>query len=205
MIKTTRYLILAALIGLVTAPASQAGSYSLVGVGDYANQNPSVTSKLGLGGGILFDDFVTRGVQFEFGALYLTRKFDSGGGSSDSLELTYHEIQVPVLLKFRLLPLFHIGVGGYWATAVGSVDDEDSTSPSKSNSSESISDAGMKSIDYGLLGTAGFALPLGRGGTHFLIDARYAYGLANVSNSGTTNNRDIEILAGFSFSFGRGR
>jgi hypothetical protein len=220
MIKTTRCLVLVSLTALVAVSSSQAAMLSLVAAGvspsqSYSNLGmitgtPTVTGSFGIGGGLLFDIPLAMGVGFEFGGLYLPRKIEVNGQTltpkADDVTSTYHEIQVPVLLKFRLLPMVHIGVGGYWATAMGSIDAEDATTSANSNSSETYSAAGLKSSDYGLLGSFGFSLPLGAGGTHFMVDGRYAYGLENISTgTDTVKNRDVEVLVGLSFPFGKRR
>jgi len=224
MMKATRLLIIFFITSLMLSSVAQAARLSLVGVddlatGSYSNQPsgftaPSISSKSGFGGGLLLDEMVSREVMFEIGALYLTREYGSSGGSisgvaTDSTTTTQHVIQFPVQLKFRLLPMLHIGVGGYLSEGVGSIDSQDSTNPSQSNSSESYSSANIKKTDYGLLGSVGLSLPLTMT-THFIVEGRYAYGLANVyadpnSTGLTIKNRDIQILAGFTFALGSHR
>jgi hypothetical protein len=216
MVKNTRLLILALVFGLMMSQA-QAASISLVGDVDSSNislGNPgsSTTSpKLGYGGGFLIDSMMTPGVGFEIGALYITRKteldgFSVNGGAASNLDVKTTAIQVPVLLRFHLLPMISIGLGGYWAYGIGNVNSTDTSG--NSLASGSYSTELIKQSDFGLLGSVGLRLPLGTGGVKLLIDGRYAYGLTDFNNGAYTTTakyRDVQGLVGLSFPLHGGR
>lgn len=194
----SRFLGLAVMVGLVSATASQAATFSLVGVAD--SNTPSVGggsdtygSKFGLGGGALLDFGVGSWKSFEIGALYVNRETND---TTLGVTTSAHAIEVPVLLRWWLHPMFSIAAGGYYAQGIGNV-----TTSGNETSSQSYSDAGYKTNDLGLTGSVAFRLPITTS-MRFLVDGRYNYGLTNVSSDSDTTikNRDVQLLLGLQFS-----
>jgi len=213
-------LILLSAVTLLFSGLAEASTLSIVGVGDSntfttgslpsGTTTPTVSGKFSFGGGALLTMPIGPRVGLEVGALYITRKNEANPalGSSQDITNTSHAIQVPVLLKFHLFPAFHVGVGGYWAQGIGSVDSNNATT-GVDNSSQTYSGANLKQTDYGLVGAAGFSFPLG-GGTRLLAEGRYNYGLANIftdpnSTGATEKYRDLQAVVGLSFALGHGR
>lgn len=219
MMRNPRFPLALVIAALVAAPAfAGPGSrpdFAIVGVGDLAStdvsgspaamvvngvtiSNLSVTTKakLGMGAGALMNAHFSPRLGAEIGALYVTRKFDStasftalGAPSSTVTANTLHYVEIPVALRFWLSPRFSIGVGGYYASGLGSSD---------------FTAASTKKSDYGALGSAQLRLPLG-GSTALLLDGRYEYGLANVDTSGYGNQkyRTVQGMAGLCFGMGK--
>jgi hypothetical protein len=206
MKASTRVLVLVALALFAGASASYAATLSLVGVGDVSKASDnydtdSYGSKVGFGGGAILDFHLMERTSFEVGGLYINRKLDD---TTTGVITSTHAIQVPVLLRFYLHPMISIGVGGYWAHGVGSVNTEDSSGNVLSTGSYADNDT--KVNDYGLVGSVAVRFPLSQT-MRLLIDARYNYGLSNVytdplAAGDTSKDRDIQALVGLQFALG---
>jgi hypothetical protein len=183
---------------------SQAATLNLVGVGDLTKasnsyNNDSYGSKVGFGGGAILDFHLMERTSFEVGGLYINRKVDD---TTVGTITSSHAIQVPVLLRFYLHPMFSIGIGGYWAHGVGNINNEDSNGNITSTVSYAANDT--KTDDEGLVGSVAVRFPLTQT-MRLLIDARYNYGLTNVYTDpsgvgATSKNRDIQALVGLQFA-----
>jgi hypothetical protein len=199
MLKASRFLVLGIFVLLSAASASQAGTFSLVGVGDvskpsFSDSTDSYGSKIGYGGGILFDHGLAPWTSLEIGALYVGRKADD---TTTGIVASSHAIQVPVLIRWWMVPMFSIAGGGYYARGIGNIDNTDGSGAS---STVSYADDGYKMNDYGLTGSVALRLPLSTS-MRLYVDGRYNYGLANISSvSDTVKNRDIQVLVGFQFA-----
>lgn len=210
MINKNGYLVLVSFIvsglAFLYASSNALASIAIVGALDSGTETGngithSLSAKLGFGGGVLIDHPLGEGAAFEFGALYLTRKFDDTTVGETATE---NMIQIPVLLRLHLVPMISIGAGGYWETGMGNVTDVgDGTGATVSGSYNSV---GAKQSDLGLVGSLRLHFPMGPG-VHFLVDGRYTYGLTNISNlaGGNVTYKDYQVLAGFSFGFSGGR
>jgi hypothetical protein len=219
--KKTTQLILVALLAAMMVSTADAATLSLVGSANDTNLNfsdlpsgfttPTTTAKFGFGGGALLDFHLYPMASLEIGALYITRKTEinpvtiTGSAVTDIVQKT-NALQVPVVFRFWLHPMFSIGVGGYLAHGLSNVHVQDTNGNDISSTSYS---GVLKQNDYGLVGVVGLRLPLGSM-TRFMVDARYNYGLTNINDglftSGITENyRDLQILAGFSFPLGGNR
>jgi hypothetical protein len=102
-------------------------------------------------------------------------------------------IEIPLVLRFDLLPLVAVGAGGYFALGMG---DATITTGALSVSS-TYESLGVGKTDYGLLGTVSVALPL-LPFLKVLVDVRYLYGLANMATaSGSSfSMRDWQFMGG---------
>ncbi len=178
---------------LSTLNVSNAPTSMTVNGVSVTNVSSSNKSKMGLGGGVLFDSMFSSAAGLEFGGLYITRKIETttsftalGVNSSTTSTDNTHFLQIPVLLRVYLNQALSIGAGGYIAEGLSGVDSD------------------LKKSDYGLVASLGIHVPLGSSSA-FLIDGRYNYGLKNVDNSSygmTQKYRDVQFLAGLTFGFG---
>lgn len=203
MQKYYRVLSLAALITLALAGNSAHASIAVVGVLNDgtlggSGETDSLSGKAAFGAGILIDHPISIGTSLEFGAIYQGRKYDD---TTSGFTISSNQIQIPVLIRFNLIPMLSIGAGGYWETGSGDI-----TATSDSNGSTTTftySALGVKQSDFGLIGSVRLHFPMGPG-MHFLVDGRYNYGLTNTSTAANTTvtMKGYQVLAGFSFGFG---
>lgn len=162
-----------------------------------SGESDSLSAKPAFGAGILIDHPISIGTAIEFGAIYQGRKYDD---TSSNYTVSSNAIQIPVLLRFTLLPMISFGAGGYWETGSGDITLTNDTDGSKSTLT--YSGLGVKQSDMGLVGSIRLNFLMGPG-MGFLVDGRYNYGLTNTSNNGTTiTNRAFQVLAGISLGFG---
>jgi Outer membrane protein beta-barrel domain len=154
--------------------------------------------------------FYTGGLSFSLGLGFVSVQpevlFVRMGGAyevdeANSLEFRHDYIQVPLLLKFNVVPAGpvrpFICAGGYGAYLIkakgvleidGVAEEEDLTED-------------YTKLDYGLVGGAGitFKLP----GIAFSIEGRYNYGLANIMKDpvagDSMKNRSLMALVGIGF------
>jgi hypothetical protein len=169
--------------------------FSVFGDGTFSTQDitgaTSATRDLGIGGGAQVEFGLGPMAGLEIGAVYLSRKDGPSG-----LEDTFNYIQIPVQLRYWVGKYLSIGVGGYYAFAVGDIKNE-------SGATATYAASGFKTGDYGLLGSVGLNFPMGGGGTSFFAEGRYAYGLddqlATSNPNGTVKWSDIQVLVGLRF------
>jgi hypothetical protein len=129
-------------------------------------QSESTDAKVGYGGGLGVEFPVGKAIGLEIDALYQMRKIGESG-SSDTLTFTY--LNFPVGLRFHFGKNFSLIAGGYYASAMGKIKDQDG------NEGEYAAN-GLKTSDYGAFG--GLGVNFGAK-TQFFFDARYYMGLAN--------------------------
>ena len=138
-------------------------------------------AKAGFGAGLLFEFPAGPKYSLEFDGIYNVRKIQLAG--SPRLASTY--IEIPIIFRCRLTPVFSIGLGGYYATAVGDPKNENTGAAYPRAGFFTVTDAfgakvnfgDLKSSDYGLAGSLALAFK-GGGKTSFFIDGRYYFGLA---------------------------
>ena len=176
-----------------SASAQAAGSFSIVGAGNYtmprnAAGSNGFNSKLALGGGALLEFRSSPGFGLEFGGIYTPRKFDAAGAAWE-----FNQIQIPVVLRFHLSPYFTFGLGGYYGIAMGNW---------KLNGAEvTYNGSAFEKSDFGVLGSLGLRIPLGSS-MRFLVDGRYIYGLKDTDKTGNElKYSDVQLLAGFQFNY----
>ena len=217
--KPSRYLVFALWVALSAASISQAGTFSLVGTGDLGDYKytglpnsalggASATAKMGYGGGILIDSS-SRSVDLQIGALYMDRKSNVDTSSAAGADLgtntiDHHFIQIPVTLQFHLLPMVHLGLGGYYSHSMGSNNVTDSSGNASTSTDSALN---QKSYDAGAQAGLGIYIPLTMT-CHLLADGRYSYGLVNQVADGSyvAKTRDVQFMVGLTFGFmGGGR
>ncbi len=183
----------------LTPAISVATDLSLVGGSDIGMptmkiNGASVPGKTNptFGGGALLDFRLNMALGLQLGALYMPRS-SINTSNTPNVTTTVDTLQVPVLLRIRLLPAVSLGAGAYYAFGIGNV----TTTINGNSSTQSYAKANMTTSDYGLVGSLAVNLPLSQR-VAFLVDARYLYGLQN--NSTTSNIKlnwaDVQVLAG---------
>lgn len=114
----------------------------------------------------------------EANLLYLPRTFEyqlTGSTTTTRQQL----IQLPVMLRWVMLPKFTLKAGLYYGKYIGSVSTTTTTATgSTTKLSTPYAAAGQTGADYGAVLGVGYDIPLGDQ-TGILIDARYNIGLAN--------------------------
>lgn len=130
-------------------------------------------SQTGYGGGALLDLGLGSSFSVELGGLYVQRNTAADSTSA---------IEVPVLLRYHVFRFLSLGAGMYWA-------------------SQSAAPADLQNYDFGLAGSLALSCPIFQG-VALMADGRYLYGLYNVAAIGSSNYRDIQVLAGIRFELG---
>jgi hypothetical protein len=106
----------------------------------------------------------------EIDAIYVDNKTDS---------IQFKAIQLPVLVRFNLLPGTSLGLGGYAQYALDSV-------------------PGWKKTNFGGVGSVRFELPLAF--AKLFLEGRYLFGLSNLVEGVTeTQQRSFQALFGLRF------
>jgi hypothetical protein len=207
--RTPSFLALITLIAFAAAaPAAHATSLSAVGVFNFSKvtEDPAGTgytlgNSTGVGLGALLGAPLFPGLELQIGALYFPRgthvEGSYAGFTAGNLNLTAKQLQVPVLVRFTLLPVLSAGVGAYYARALS---DFELTGDIAGVSIPSVTRTDLKKDDFGLVASVSANFPIVPLFS-ILVDARYLLGLSNV-NTGTATSRyrDIQLLAGVSFS-----
>jgi len=185
-------------IAMLAAPAAHALDLAAVGVLNFHNftadpefSNPP-DSKLGFGfGGLATFSFAPM-VGLQVGALYVPQKIEG------SNTVTYNTLQIPVAIRVSPIDLISVGVGGYFAAAMGdkTVVDVDTGA----ESTATFADDNAEETDIGLLGSVAVKLPVAPL-ISIVADARYLFGLSEQSTDDTVSikNRDIQFLVGVNF------
>lgn len=164
---------------------------------EQGNTSVSIDGKSAMSYGVLISQSMPALVSFEVGALYVTRKFGVDVGGT-SVSMTMKGVQIPVMARFKVLPMVTLGAGGFYNLGLGKVTEESgSTSQDRDYSDEKI-----KKSDYGLVGGIQLKVPV-LPSLDVVGDARYLLGLANVndeSNGGSIKYHDFQVLGGVAFS-----
>jgi|GEM_PF-1454678 len=181
-----------ATFALATAPGWASAGLNPISYGFKAGITSTGTNQAGTSSGLGY----MAGIGLDIGAgplgvmadiYYAKRKISDVDG-----DLSLTQIFVPVQARYSLIPMLQVTGGGYYASGIGDVTFSDA-----SNSvSQSYADAGLRRTDYGLTAGLGFSLPIGVGS--LVLEARYNWGLADISGiEGTTiNTRSVDFVAG---------
>ncbi len=205
-----RMTFLFAFIGLALSAPAYAIGLKLEVLGNSTTVNgrsdsQAYTSQLGLGGGLEFSFPFGGNLSFDFGGLYVPRKYQtdvtSGATKGASIVSTQTALQVPVLLRWWLGRMFSIGVGGYYDKYVGDIKQSTTLAPGLKATTSALTylDASQSTSDYGATAAIGFDFPLGVS-SGLVIDGRYNLGLGNqVTTSSTVKFSDVQVLVGLRF------
>ena len=201
MKASTRIVVSAlAVIALAPAVADAKPTWRIYGVGNYSQFKAEVDGtasrfstnrKLGFGGGIGVEAMLGKMVSLEAGGAFIQRKSEIAGTTT-----TFNFIEVPVLFRLWFGNIVNVGLGGYVGMGIGDI----SQSAGGVSGTTTYALAGLKTLDYGALGSVGFDIPMGSSAGIF-VEGRYAYGLANASDvAGVTGKfNDMRAVAGFRF------
>lgn len=204
LLKRMRWLLLlhTAVISFLVLPAAgYAATISVAGLanvakGESTDAKRSVTSDalLGFGAGLFleFEPTPSAGVfGVEPGLVYMQRNI--GYGSTLTEKTTW--VQVPILARLHFLGI-SLGAGPYLAHATGDIKEE----LGSTTATVTYSDAGVSTIDYGVIAALGFNIPVPFVAKPF-VEGRYDIGLKNLSKSeGTTYKyKDMQVLLGLRF------
>lgn len=154
----------------------------------------SLSTKGAFMGGLAFEGHVAPGFDLELDALYLNSKYTQPIAGIDTTT-TLKAIQVPIMLRFNLIPFLNLGFGGYASFGLGHL-----TTEAGGVSIEHDYDGTLKKVDLGLIGSARLSIPVGL--AHLVVDGRYNFGLTNLADSSTVNSiktRSFQALAGVMF------
>ncbi len=157
----------------------------------------SYTSKAssGMGFGISHESNFLGVVGLEIDALYIQNKFDINIVGVSTNTYIQNALQIPVIARFYLLPIFDIGVGAYYEIGMPGVN--------VNGVDHTYGDENMKNRDYGLVGSLRMRFHIAPR-LRLVIDGRYNYGLNELTADTSTNvsikNRNIQALAGVSFA-----
>jgi hypothetical protein len=196
-------------VAAMLATPAQAAKLSVVGAGNLSKPKlspieviPAAQAKFGIGGGALLEFPFTPVFGVEIGGLYVPRKYDIGSNQAGYVR-SLNGLEIPVTLKFRLLPVLNVGVGGFYRMAMGDVK---YTTPAGASGSETYDSAGLDKSDMGFHGTLGFDMPVGPM-MGFVVDGRYQVGIQDQLKPAQTGSTykfsGIQVLAGLRFTLGR--
>lgn len=182
--------------------AASAMTMSLVGVQDtsrISSDSLTLGSKAGTGEGVLFGMHLADRIGLEFGALQFNRTWTDTTSGTNTISGTV--VQVPLIFQLHLLRWFSLGAGGYYSTNSGLMT-ETGTNP---NSSLSYPGYGIAGTDYGMVGAAIFHFRIAHG-VYIRLEERYTSGSPNLSVNTANHfyNRDLQTLAGLTFTLGGG-
>jgi hypothetical protein len=137
----------------------------------------------------------------EIDALYVKRSVEviTTGGTDDTYASKV--VQIPVIFRVNLIPsILSVGAGPYYEIGLSSGVDDTFGGTTANYSYTALN---MKHMDYGLVGSARFQLPLFPF-VRMLVDARYVYGLSeqylDTSLGESLKNRYIQVFAGLGLS-----
>ena len=181
-----------------------ANEFSLLGATDFAipssgDSTLGSSSSLGLGAGFLWERRLHKRYTLELGGIYFQRNWTYSGSktNSESLDL----IQVPVLIRANFFyDIFSLGLGGYYAHYLGSIQDTSTSGSTTTISNNSYASQQRTTSDYGLLASLKMVIDWSDDFPKFFVDARYSYGLADNSLTSTSLKfSDFQLLFGVTF------
>ena len=194
---------------LLAAPAF-AIAVKLEGIGSQSTprgdaSNGSFAAETGIGGGAELSIPFGTNMSFDFGALYLQRKYKttltSGIFNGTSQIATQTALEIPVLMRLWLGRVFSIGVGGYYMKYMGDIalSTTFANATSATASTSTYAAASQSTSDYGATVAVGLDIPMGLV-TGLVIDGRYNYGLKNQVTTGSSIKfSDMQGFVGLRF------
>ena len=180
--RTCNFIVAGVMLLLWTALPAHAGvRFSLFGDLDsstYSTGGVQTSGEAGLGGGLGLEIPLNSFSGLEIDGVYLNRK--------NQIQASY--VQIPVLYRLWLGSIVTLGAGAYYSQGIGSV--------TANGTTESFSDAGYTQNDAGLMGVAGFNIPISF--FYLMIEGRYDFGIYDVSaiQGVTATFNDFQVLVG---------
>lgn len=162
---------------------------------ELSGTSQTTESKVGFGFGGLVSLYSTTTFTLEGGLLSISRKYALSSVPTSTIGLSM--LEIPLLLRFDLLPIIAVSAGTYVALGMGDV----STTTAITTTTQTWDASNLSKTDFGLQACVSLALPV-LPTLKFLIDLRYLYGIANLSTTNTASFkfRDIQLLGGLRFS-----
>lgn len=146
----------------------------------------------GLGLSLAID--VTSRISIEPEALYLGRRFTANPGVRTSYRFNF--VQIPFLVRYRLDPNIVIGGGFYYSYVVGNIN----TSSGSTSQVLSPGNLSLGNTDIGIIASVRYR-KLIHEFIHLVVDARFNYGLTNLSKieDQSLSFRELQLLVGIAF------
>jgi len=157
--------IIVAIVAL-TGISAHAGWGILGGANMYNLSDSNLDTKANVVAGLAFDGYVSEGFGLELDALYARNHTNA---------FNYSSVQVPVFLRFQLVPILNLGVGGYYAYATDEF-------------------IGHKRSDAGAIGSVRVGVPIST--VNLFVEGRYLYGLMDQFDVGDAKTRAVQALVG---------
>lgn len=187
------------LVTMLSGAAAQAGPmFGLKGGVNFSSHEGTTngtialntSSKMGFGGGLAMDWGFTNNIGLLVDVQYMIRE-----NSSLATKSRFAYLHIPLQLRFSFLSIMYVGVGGYFASGLGTVKN------SLNGTTRTYAAARYKTSDFGATGTLGVKIPLGK--EMFIpVELRYNFGLADQNSpvtAGSAKWRSFDILTGFMF------
>ncbi len=197
-------LLVAACLPILSASAAD-GGFSLGLVADYVIEDPQsrqdgasleVDGKTAIGGGLATEFGIHEGVGLEIDLLYLSHRFSRDTadifGTAISSSFSAGFLHVPVLLRFRPIPLINLGLGVYYSRVLTS------WTVNADGFGEQTLNYGKN--DFGFVAAVGTLIPI-TDVFSIVGDLRYTRSLTNTSrlNGDALKFANFQILAGLRF------
>jgi hypothetical protein len=166
-------------------PCYAQNRFGLMGVinkSSFESQGLTSVPVQSLGYGLLWENSMNGYKGWELGFSYYPRKW-----LPDSTVNYFH---LPVAYNYWLGRYLGVGLGAYYSFARSEV--------LLNSVSRNIGETSLRSNDFGALGSVKINIPFEIPSFHLLLEARYLYGLANVSSLASVKSRfsDIQYLVG---------
>ncbi len=169
---------------LLALSQNRIGFFGLSNKVSHTSSGQTSASTTTYGGGLLLERSKSGFKGWEFGVLYLPRSWSPDSNARFAI--------LPAHYNYWLTPILGLGFGGYWGMGQGQIE--------LNGLSRSYADSLHSKYDYGLSTSFKINLPFQvPAGTSLLLEARYQYGLANLSMTPTSDRRysDLSFFLGF--------
>ncbi len=183
---------------LLLAPSTQAHAFGLSVVGSFnatsVSTNPAnsnLSGGTGFGYGALAQYNLIPTFDLEVGALSTPVAFSQKVPGSSDIETSSHYLQIPVMVRFTLLPIISAGAGLYYAFPVSKTKTVGPTGTTEADAKSDFGGTLSIALRFPLLPTLGIT-----------VDGRYYFGWKDVSSTAgvSAKNQSTQILTGLNFS-----
>ncbi len=183
---------------VIFSTSSQAHAFGLSAVGSFnattvstdpANSNLSGGTGVGYGGLAQYN--LIPAFDLEVGVLSTPVKFSQKVPGSADIETSSHYLQIPVMVRFTLLPIISAGAGLYYAFPLAKVKTIGPTGTVETDAKADMGATLSIALRFPLAPTLGI-----------VVDGRYYFGWKDVSTAAgvSAKNQSTQILAGLNFS-----
>jgi opacity protein-like surface antigen len=178
--------------GVLGAVAIQSPSYS------HDGDSTTVDGKTSYGGGVTLEQRFSPRLSLEEDLLYLNRSFSRKTadffGTDVNSTVTSGYLHVPVMVRFRPIPILSLGAGGYYSRTIST------WTVSAEGFGSRTADYGKD--DFGYTVAAGAGVPMAKN-LSVVADLRYSRSLTDNARDSNDDLKfsDIRFLAGIRFDF----